>query len=67
MDEVAELVAINPERVPAFKPEEILEDPMDALKICSSLVTTATVDEPNFAERSRSDYMDCYCLGTLLC
>jgi len=38
--EIAEVVAIDTSRDPEFDPEEVLEDPLDALKICSSLVTT---------------------------
>ncbi|USP80732.1 hypothetical protein yc1106_08006 [Curvularia clavata] len=37
--QIAEVVAIDTSRDPEFDPEEILEDPLDALKICSSLVT----------------------------
>ena len=45
VEEVAEVVAIDPERDPAFDRDEVLEDPLDVLAICSSLVTTATNDE----------------------
>jgi hypothetical protein len=37
--EIAEVVAIDVARDPAFDRDEILEDPLDALYICSSLVT----------------------------
>jgi hypothetical protein len=37
--EVAEVVAIDVERDPAFDRDEVLEDPLEALNICSSLVT----------------------------
>ncbi|ORY08455.1 heterokaryon incompatibility protein-domain-containing protein, partial [Clohesyomyces aquaticus] len=49
VEEVAEVVAIDVERDPAFDRDEVLEDPLDALKICSSLVTITT----NKAERRR--------------
>jgi hypothetical protein len=41
IDEVAEAVAINAERDPAFDRDEVLEDPLEVLNICSSLVTMA--------------------------
>jgi hypothetical protein len=44
VEEVAEVVAIDPERDPAFDRDEVLEDPLDVLAICSSLVTMATND-----------------------
>ncbi|KAF1828132.1 hypothetical protein BDW02DRAFT_280688 [Decorospora gaudefroyi] len=37
--EVAEVVAIDVARDPAFDRDEVLEDPLEALDICSSLVT----------------------------
>jgi hypothetical protein len=43
LNEVAEAVAIDITRDPAFDRDEVLEDPLDALGICSSLVTIATV------------------------
>ncbi|CAG5158427.1 uncharacterized protein ALTATR162_LOCUS5073 [Alternaria atra] len=42
VDEVAEVVAIDVARDPAFNRDEVLEDPLEALDICSSLVTIAT-------------------------
>jgi Ankyrin repeats (3 copies) len=45
VEEVAEVVAIDPERDPAFDRDEVLEDPLDVLAICSSLVTIATNDK----------------------
>ncbi|KAF1954428.1 hypothetical protein CC80DRAFT_567678 [Byssothecium circinans] len=41
-DEVAEIVAIDLEDEARFDPEEVLEDPLDVLNICSSLVTMTT-------------------------
>jgi ankyrin repeat protein len=43
VDEVAEVVAINVARDPAFDCDEVLEDPLEALNICSSLVTISTI------------------------
>jgi hypothetical protein len=40
IEEVAEVVAIDVARDPAFDREEVLEDPLETLDICSSLVTT---------------------------
>jgi hypothetical protein len=45
IEEVSELVAINPKGNPAFEPDEVLEDPWEVLNICSSLVSIYTVDE----------------------
>ncbi|KAH8695893.1 ankyrin repeat-containing domain protein [Phaeosphaeriaceae sp. PMI808] len=41
VDEIAEVVAIDAKRDPAFNRNEVLQDPLDALNICSSLVTIA--------------------------
>ncbi|KAF2683822.1 hypothetical protein K458DRAFT_42825 [Lentithecium fluviatile CBS 122367] len=40
--EIAEAVAIDPDRTPGFDPDECLEDPMDCRAICSNLVTVIT-------------------------
>ncbi|KAH7386811.1 hypothetical protein DE146DRAFT_759229 [Phaeosphaeria sp. MPI-PUGE-AT-0046c] len=53
IDEVAEVVALDGKREPAFDCDEVLEDPLEVLSICSSLVTTA-VDTDNYRGRSRS-------------
>ena len=42
VEEVAEVVAIDVARDPAFDGDEVLEDPLEALNICSSLVTITT-------------------------
>jgi hypothetical protein len=42
VEEVAEVVAIDPTRDPAFDRDEILEDALEALNICSSLVVITT-------------------------
>jgi hypothetical protein len=39
VEEIAEVVAIDVAREPAFDPNEVSEDPLEALEICSSLVT----------------------------
>ena len=52
LKEIAEVVAIDVARDPAFDRDEILEDPLDALYICSSLVTITT---NNSAGSGRSD------------
>lgn len=44
IDEVAEVVAIDAKRDPAFDRDKVLEDPLEVLNICSSLVTI-TVDK----------------------
>ncbi|KAF2818594.1 hypothetical protein CC86DRAFT_336723, partial [Ophiobolus disseminans] len=46
LDKVAEVVAIDVARDSAFDREEVLEDPLEALDICSSLVTI-TIDNDN--------------------
>jgi hypothetical protein len=42
VEEIAEVVAIDVARDPAFDRDEILEDPLDTLYIYSSLVTITT-------------------------
>ena len=42
VEEIAEVVAIDVARDPAFDRDEVLEDPLEALNICSSLVTITT-------------------------
>ncbi|KAH7385298.1 hypothetical protein DE146DRAFT_666750, partial [Phaeosphaeria sp. MPI-PUGE-AT-0046c] len=42
VEEVAEVVAIDAARDPAFDRDEVLIDPLEALDICSSLVTVTT-------------------------
>ncbi|OAL53544.1 fibronectin type 3 and ankyrin repeat domain protein 1, partial [Pyrenochaeta sp. DS3sAY3a] len=43
VDEISEVVAIDVARDPAFDRDEVLEDPLEALSICSSLVTISTI------------------------
>jgi hypothetical protein len=50
VEEVAEVVAIDVAGNRAFDRDEVLEDPLEALNICSSLVTVTT----NAAERGAS-------------
>ncbi|KAG9195644.1 hypothetical protein G6011_00765 [Alternaria panax] len=43
VEEIAEAVAIDVARDPAFDRDEVLEDPLEVLNICSSLVTISTI------------------------
>ncbi|KAG9187069.1 hypothetical protein G6011_10177 [Alternaria panax] len=43
VEEVAEVVAIDVARDPAFDRDEVLEDPLEALNICSSLVIISRI------------------------
>jgi hypothetical protein len=43
VEEIAEVVAIDVARDLTFNCDEVLEDPLDALNICSSLVTISTI------------------------
>ena len=52
IDEVAEVVAIDAKRDPAFNRDEVLEDPLEVLNICSSLVTL-NFDNYRVGESSR--------------
>ncbi|OAL01772.1 hypothetical protein IQ06DRAFT_368197, partial [Phaeosphaeriaceae sp. SRC1lsM3a] len=56
VDEIAEAVAVDPEREPALVEEEIIEDPMEALEICSSLVAMVT-DPGDGLPESRQQYV----------
>ncbi|KAH7065082.1 hypothetical protein B0J12DRAFT_24715 [Macrophomina phaseolina] len=42
VDEVAEIVAIDVKDEPRFDRDEVLEDPLEVLNICSSLITMTT-------------------------
>jgi hypothetical protein len=53
VDKVAEVIAIDVARDPAFDREEVLEDPLEALDICSSLVTIKTDDSNRRLELTR--------------
>lgn len=50
VEEIAEIAAIDVARDPAFDCDEVLEDPLEALSICSSLVT---ITANNAQENSR--------------
>ncbi|KAL5371605.1 hypothetical protein DPSP01_014146 [Paraphaeosphaeria sporulosa] len=50
VEEIAEVAAIDVARDPAFDHDEVLEDPLEALNICSSLVT---ITANNAQENSR--------------
>lgn len=45
VEEISEVAAINVERDPMFDRQEVLEDPLESLNMCSSLVSLATVEE----------------------
>jgi ankyrin repeat protein len=45
VEELAEVVAIDLKDEARFDPEEVLQDPLDVLSICSSLVTMITEEE----------------------
>ncbi|CAN9395659.1 unnamed protein product [Alternaria alternata] len=51
VEEVAEVVAIDIAREPVFDQDEVLVDPLEAMDICSTLVTTTTVQTLNGWER----------------
>jgi ankyrin repeat protein len=53
IDEVAEVVALDGNRDPAFDRDEVLEDPLEVLNICSSLVTMAVDDDSRLGGPSR--------------
>ena len=47
LEEVAEAVAIDVTRNPAFDRDDVIEDPLELLNICSGLVTLTTDNERN--------------------
>ncbi|KFY32241.1 hypothetical protein V493_00374, partial [Pseudogymnoascus sp. VKM F-4281 (FW-2241)] len=53
VEELAEVVAINVDRETAFDRNEVLEDPMEVLDICTSLVSVVMLQVPSFGERNR--------------
>jgi ankyrin repeat protein len=53
LDEIAEIVAIDVDRDTLYDEEEVLEDPMEALDICSSLVSISTHTGDNKQGSSR--------------
>ncbi|OBT50693.1 hypothetical protein VE04_09070 [Pseudogymnoascus sp. 24MN13] len=53
VEELAEVVAINVEQETAFNRDEILEDPMEVLDICTSLVLVVITDVPSLSELNR--------------
>ena len=53
VDEVAEIVAISLEDEARFDRDEVLEDPLDVLTICSSLVSITTDKENGIPGRAR--------------
>ena len=63
IEEVAEAVAIDVARNPAFDRDEVLEDPLEAMNICSSLVTVTT----NRLDGRGGACPANYCTSTLFC
>ena len=53
VEELAEVVAIDVERETAFDRDEVLEDPMEVLDICISLVSVVMIEGPSSSEPSR--------------
>ena len=51
--EVAKAAAVDPARSPAFHRDEVLEDPLEALSICSSLITIKTSEEAGTSQSSQ--------------
>ncbi|KAF1982386.1 ankyrin [Aulographum hederae CBS 113979] len=48
--EITEAIAIDISRDPAFDRDEVFEDPIDVLQICSSLISIVTPEKTNSAE-----------------
>ena len=53
VEEVAEVVAIDVTRVSAFDRDEVLEDPLEVLNICSGLVTMSTNSDDREGQSTR--------------
>ncbi|KFY91992.1 hypothetical protein V498_05197 [Pseudogymnoascus sp. VKM F-4517 (FW-2822)] len=53
VEEVAEVVAINVKRETAFDRNEVLENPMEVLDICTGLISVVMAEVPSIDERSR--------------
>ncbi|KAF2440363.1 HET-domain-containing protein, partial [Karstenula rhodostoma CBS 690.94] len=53
IEEIAEVVALDAARDPAFDRDEVLEDPLEVLNICSSLVTVTVVEETSPGRSAR--------------
>ncbi|KFY39482.1 hypothetical protein V494_03965 [Pseudogymnoascus sp. VKM F-4513 (FW-928)] len=53
VEELAAVVAINVERETAFDPGSVLEDPMDVLDICKSLVSVVMTKGPTLKKPNR--------------
>jgi hypothetical protein len=50
VEELAEVVAINVERETAFDRDEVLEDPMEVVDICMSLVSVVMTEGSSLSE-----------------
>ncbi|KFY17204.1 hypothetical protein V492_00821 [Pseudogymnoascus sp. VKM F-4246] len=53
VEELAEVAAINVERETAFDRDDVLEDPMDVLDICKSLVSVVMTKGPTLQKPNR--------------
>ena len=62
LEEVAEAVAIDPERNTAFDRDEVLEDPSDILEICSTLVALTVISSNKITAGYDSSPRDCKAL-----
>jgi hypothetical protein len=58
LKEIVEIAAFDPEREVPFDRDEILEDPLEILDICSSLVRTTTVSAKESDEDSDKEHSD---------
>lgn len=45
LEEIAQIVAIDPDRELVFDEHDILEDPFDVLRVCSSLISVSSEDD----------------------
>ena len=54
LEELAEVVAIDPRNCPVLDEDEILRNPLDALTICASLLAVSSPDDVQ-AEYERED------------
>lgn len=59
LEEISEVVAINTDRDPMFNQDEVLEDPLEILDMCSSLITITTTDNiiEDFPQASKFGYV----------
>jgi hypothetical protein len=58
LEEVAEVVALDPGREVPFHEDEVLLDPLDVLEICSSLVITTTISKDENSRNTRKQSVE---------